>query len=146
MAKPTKLTPEVQRRICDAIGVGATYEYAAAYGGVHYDTLNQWRKTKPAFSEALESAEAGAVVALLAKIQQAAGEGTWQAACWILERRFPDAYGRAGRPAAQEQEALELEPYVRRRAREMGLDEEEAFRLVQAQLRLLGQHRPGRSG
>jgi len=94
MARSSKLTPEVQQRICDALGVGATYELAASYGGVAYETFRQWRETKPAFSGALKDAEGRAAVALLAKIQKAAGEGTWQAAAWILERRYPQLYGR----------------------------------------------------
>lgn len=94
MARRCKLTPEVQQRICDALGVGATYEHAAAFGGIAYETLNEWRKSKPQFSEALKDAEGRAAVALLAKIQKAAGQGTWQAAAWILERRYPQLYGR----------------------------------------------------
>ena len=94
MPRRSKLTPEVQARICQAVGVGATYQLAAEYGGVTYDTLNLWRKTKPQFSEALKEAESRGVVALLAKIQQAASAGAWQAAAWILERRYPTDYGR----------------------------------------------------
>lgn len=94
MARRSKLTPEVQQRICDAIVIGATYEHAAAYGGISYDTFNEWNKTKPQFSEEVKAAEARAVVGWLAKIEKAASEGTWQAAAWKLERRYPDLYGR----------------------------------------------------
>ena len=94
MPRRPKLTPEVQERICQAIATGATYEHAAAYGGITFQTLNDWRKTKPLFSEALKDAEGRGVLALLARIQKAAGEGTWQAAAWILERRYPRDYGR----------------------------------------------------
>ena len=94
MARRSKLTPEVQQRICDAIVIGATYEHAAAYGGVAYETFNNWRHANVQFSEALKAAEARAVVGWLAKIEKAASEGTWQAAAWKLERRYPDRYGR----------------------------------------------------
>jgi hypothetical protein len=94
MPRRPKYSPEVQQRICDAIGIGATYEHAAAYGGITYETLNEWRKTKPQFSEALKAAEARAVVGWLAKIEKAASDGTWQAAAWKLERRYPHLYGR----------------------------------------------------
>ena len=86
-ARP-KLTPDVQKRICDAIAIGATYDLAAKYGGVTYETLNQWRKTKPQFSEAVKEAEGRAAVGWLAKIEQAANQGHWQAAAWKLERRY----------------------------------------------------------
>jgi hypothetical protein len=74
--------------------IGATYEHAAAYGGIAQSTLYEWLKAKPEFSEALKAAEARAVVGWLAKIEKAASEGTWQAAAWKLERRHPDVYGR----------------------------------------------------
>lgn len=100
MARKTKLTPEVQARIVDAIGQGATYELAAQYGGIHYDTFRVWMNEKPAFSEAVKEAEGKAVVKWLAKIEKAASEGAWQAASWKLERRYPHSYGRQ----VQEQE------------------------------------------
>ena len=94
MARPTKLTPDVQQRICDAVGIGATYEHAAAYGGVSYEAFNTWRKRYVQFSEALKAAEGRAVVGWLAKIEKAASDGTWLAAAWKLERRYPTIYGR----------------------------------------------------
>ena len=42
--RPSKLTAESQKRITDAIRVGATYELAAQYGGVAYNTFNEWMK------------------------------------------------------------------------------------------------------
>lgn len=102
MARPTKLTPEVKERISQAILMGATYELAAQYGGVSYDTFNEWMKrgagaTEGEFSEffeAIKSAEGKAVVGWLAKIEKAATGGNWQAAAWKLERRYPRDYGR----------------------------------------------------
>lgn len=44
--------------------------------------------------DAVESARASAEVRALANIQKAAGEGTWQAAAWYLERSYPDKWGR----------------------------------------------------
>jgi len=94
VARPSKLTPEVQDRIVHAIQMGATYELAAAAGGISYETLNTWQKTKPKFSEAIKAAEAAAVDRWLTQIEQAAEQGTWQAAAWKLERRYPQQYGR----------------------------------------------------
>jgi hypothetical protein len=92
-ARP-KFSPDVQQRICDAIALGATYDLAAKYGGVTYETFNEWRKHKPSFSEALQEAEGRAAIGWLTKIEHAATQGTWQAAAWKLERRYPDEYGR----------------------------------------------------
>jgi transposase-like protein len=97
MARTTKRTDARQRAICQAIEQGATYEMAAASAGIHRDTLHAWRSRDPAFSDALKAAEARGVLACLSRIQQAANDGQWQAAAWILERRYPADYGRRDR-------------------------------------------------
>jgi hypothetical protein len=95
VARPTKYTAEVVERITEAIGLGATYELAAAYGGISYDTFRTWRETKPAFFVALKEAEGEAAVRWLRRIEAAAEDDKhWQAAAWKLERRYPQDYGR----------------------------------------------------
>lgn len=119
MARPTKLTPETQQNIVQALRIGATYELAAQYGGISYNCFNEWRKrgeaeierrdsgnVKPGtkqweqeqpfveFYDAVQKAEAQAVVGWLAKIEAAANDGAWQAAAWKLERRYTREYGR----------------------------------------------------
>jgi len=102
MARPTKLTKQVQERIARAIRVGATYELAAQYGGIHYDTFNEWMKAGREaesgefyeFSEAIKKAEGEAAYRSLSRIETAAKKGNWQADAWKLERRYPQSYGR----------------------------------------------------
>lgn len=94
MARRSKYSSETQQKILKAIRLGVTYQLASAFGGVSYETFNEWRKTKPQFSDALREAEGEAAVALLAKIQKAATDGDWRAAAFLLERRYPHAYGR----------------------------------------------------
>lgn len=94
MARRSKYAPDVVQRIVTAIEQGATYELAAAYGGITYDTFNEWRKAKAEFSDAIKSAEGRASLKWLAIIDRAAQDGTWQAAAWKLERRYPQMYGR----------------------------------------------------
>lgn len=116
MARPTKLTPDVQQKIEQALRLGATYELAAQYAGIHYDTFNEWRKRGEAeikrvlenskasiradelpfteFYEATQKAESEGAMGWLAKIEKAANDGNWQAAAWKLERRYPRDYGR----------------------------------------------------
>jgi hypothetical protein len=101
MARPTKLTPETTKRICDAIKLGATYKDAANYGGIAYQTFNEWmtagqdaKSGKFAeFSDAVTRAEALGRVGLLTTIEQSARSGDWRAAAWKLERRDPEGYG-----------------------------------------------------
>jgi len=94
LGRPSKYNEVAVAAIVSAIKAGATYEHAAAAGGIHYDTFNEWRKAIPDFSEAIKAAEGDAARLLLGKIQAAASEGAWQAAAWILERRWPEQYGR----------------------------------------------------
>ena len=67
----SKYTPDVVARIVQAIELGSTYDMAANYGGITFETLNQWRESKAGFSEQLKDAEGRAVVKWLAKIEQA---------------------------------------------------------------------------
>ena len=102
MARPTKLTAETQKKIIEALRVGATYELASGYGGIAYNTFNEWMKKGEAantgafreFYDAVKKAEGLAAVGWLAKIETAANDGAWQAAAWKLERRYPSEYGR----------------------------------------------------
>lgn len=89
-----KYTPERVERIISAIRMGATQRLAASYAGVTEDTIIAWRKRHPDFLDAFKVAEGEASVGWLKVIENAANEGTWQAAAWKLERRYPDEYGR----------------------------------------------------
>lgn len=94
MGRRSKYTPEIVKKLCHAIELGATYELAAKYAGISYETFNEWRKTKPQFSEQLNEAEGKATVGWLTFIEGSAAEGQWQAAAWKLERRYPQDYGK----------------------------------------------------
>jgi transposase len=103
--RPTKLTPELQAKICSAIQAGNFIEIAAAYAGIRKATLHNWlrrgaRQTQGiyhAFSEAAEKALADSEARDVALIAKAAADGQWQAAAWRLERKFPDRWGRRER-------------------------------------------------
>jgi hypothetical protein len=99
--RKTKLTPEVQAKIVQALGVGTTHAHACQYAGIHHDTFYFWLQkgaegTPPysEFSAAVKNAEGQAVVGWMALIDRAARGGNWQAAAWKLERRYPKDYGR----------------------------------------------------
>jgi hypothetical protein len=42
MARPSKLTPAITKRIGDSVSLGLTYALAAESAGITYQTLNQW--------------------------------------------------------------------------------------------------------
>jgi hypothetical protein len=96
MARPTRLTPEVQAAVCTAIKHGATYQAASEAAGIAYATFNEWRKDPRLkyvkFTEAVTRANADAMLDLIAKIRNV-GEKDWRAWAWILERRFKNDFG-----------------------------------------------------
>jgi len=102
MGRPTKLTPAAQAIIEKAVGLGATFEASANAAGVHYDTFNRWMHKGEAaksgqyrlFYEAVKKAIGDRQARWLSQIEQAAQNGTWQAAAWKLERTDPDNFGR----------------------------------------------------
>lgn len=105
MGRPSKLTEETKKRLFQAIQLGCTYEHACDFAGISYQTMRNWIKkgekaTKGKFFDFvadLKKAEGKAVVGWLAHIEKAAKEGTWQAAAWKLERRYPKLWGKAER-------------------------------------------------
>lgn len=103
MARPSKLTPAVQEQICNAIKAGNYSEIAARYAGISSTTFYKWmalgegndaKDPYKEFREAVENARATAEVRNIGLIQQAANNGTWQAAAWFLERTAPNRWGR----------------------------------------------------
>jgi transposase len=42
MARPSKLTPEVTKRLTEAIRAGNYYEAACGYAGIGYSTFRAW--------------------------------------------------------------------------------------------------------
>ena len=95
MARRTKLTPEIEQRIIQAIQAGGTYQIAAQFAGIGESTLYLWmkqgregrNKDKIEFLENIKRAESRGAVANLSLIQRAAQAGDWKASAWILERR-----------------------------------------------------------
>jgi len=107
MGRRTKCDEEVTARVVEAVKAGATYKLAAAAGGVDESTLHRWmaagrdsgRQPYRAFYQRVKEAETAGARAALDAIQEAAGS-RWQAAAWLLERRY--GYTRDGKAAHQE--------------------------------------------
>ena len=96
MARPTKLTPETQTKYLNGLKLGLTKELAASYAGVGERPIYDWIARGNAepesiysqFSQAVKEAEGQCAAVCMGRIQRAAEEGSWQAASWIMERRF----------------------------------------------------------
>lgn len=84
----------VKERICDALKLGVTCEAAANYAGCSRDTYYRWRKDDPDFAAAADLAMSASEVQLIMDIRS---DGSWQSKAWLLERRWPERYGRMER-------------------------------------------------
>ena len=99
--RPTKLTPDVQELIVDGINAGLTYGMTCARAGVTYATFYNWlEKGEVAkngilmeFFDAVSRAKADSALRLVSQIMLQA-PADWRAAAFLLERRFPDDYGK----------------------------------------------------
>ena len=114
MARPTKLTPALQKRIVALIREGNYSTQAAAACGLSSSsffsymrqgrdaqavkeeglTLNAHQKSMLQFLDSVKGAEAEAEVAALALVQKSARAGDARQAQWYLERKFPERWGK----------------------------------------------------
>ena len=122
--RPTKLTPEVQQRIVDALRDGNYREAAVACAGIDYKTFCNWMRRGQQekagryfqFFRAVQQAEHEAEREMVARWKAHMPE-SWQAIRDFLERRFPDRWGRRDRL-----DVTILKKFVTEFAQEKGLD------------------------
>lgn len=104
MGRKSKLTPELQAKIVQAI-LGGNYDYIAAqHAGIGETTFYRWLTegekpqsgVKREFWVAVKNASAQAEVRNVALIETAATKN-WQAAAWLLERQHNGRWGRKER-------------------------------------------------
>lgn len=91
--RPTKRTPEIRKRLLDCVRKGMAYSLACDASGIGETTFYEWQKEDPEFARDLKAAEGAGCEELLERIRLASHEN-WTAAAWILERRYPQLYGR----------------------------------------------------
>jgi len=113
-----KLSNELIETYCAGIEKGLSYEGACGASGIHRTSRIRWRDNAQRVIENLDDgtwkenelstydelcvvfyhrdneAQAKVEERMIARIQTAADDGTWQAAAWFLERRYPERYGR----------------------------------------------------
>ena len=116
--RKTIFTPEIQNRIVQSLLACNYVETACAFAGIgvtaFYDWLNRGaRGQKPfdEFSKAVRDAQAQAEMKLIISIEKKANgrapkfdmkgkvieqaiESDWRAGAWILERKFPERWGK----------------------------------------------------
>ncbi len=101
--RPSKLTPELQRQICDLLRAGNYVETVCDYVGIEYKTYYNWRNRgerawqvdiEAGYVEFLHAVKkAVSEVEILTIADLRSGPMNWQAKAWWLERRHPDRWG-----------------------------------------------------
>ena len=83
MARPTKLTPTVRRRLVAAAGDGLTLQDCAALAGVTRHTLRNWIRGDDEFARAFLRARAEARLEVLRQLKNGGGGGQWPRAAGL---------------------------------------------------------------
>lgn len=101
MSRPSKHTSDLQDRVCLLIAAGNTNRISARAAGLgvrtFYDWMNDDRAPYVGFQAAVASARGQSEAILVSRVARAASAGSWRAAAWLLERRFPERWAKKGR-------------------------------------------------
>lgn len=104
IGRPSKLTSEMIEQLCDLLIEGSTIARSAVLTGISESTIYRWlvmgksEGADPIYvelvarvGEAIESSE----FELLQRMRIAGSKPDyWRATAWMLERRFPEKYGK----------------------------------------------------
>jgi transposase len=104
IGRPPKLTPEMIEQICDLLIQGSPIAGAAMLTGISESTIYRWLKIGKSegadsiyielvarVGEAIESSK----FELLQRMRIAGSKPEhWRATAWMLERRFPEEFGK----------------------------------------------------
>jgi hypothetical protein len=83
--RPTQYDEKLGAQIVDAMRAGFTLERAAEYIGLHPGTVQGWTTKRAEFGRLVKKARREHEMSLLRSVELA-GEKSWQARAWILER------------------------------------------------------------
>ncbi len=127
LGRPTVLTEELAEQLLTMAATGVGQRVAARAVGVSPSTLSNWlargKASKPGdesmveFVERWKDATARGEADLVQYIRDAASR-TWQAATWLLERRYPKRWGKP-KDAAEDDLAKLSDEEIERRIKEL---------------------------
>lgn len=113
-------TPDMHKRIVDALATGVSVRDACAFAGITETTFFEWVKAKPEFAEATTRARSEGRIGAAAIVRRAAINGDVDAAQWYLERTDPMNWGRTTKVI------MDVDPHLQKRlndaAKERGID------------------------
>jgi hypothetical protein len=125
--QPTLYTAERARKICARIRQGCTRESAALLSGVSLRSLFAWMEKYPAFMQAVRKADAAFEEKCVKAIAKAGQKPrTWTANAFLLERKFPERFGKIDRYLVATGQARDGKPdgqeYIDAVCRALGAD------------------------
>ena len=116
MGRQTKLTPALRKRIAGLLRDGNTLRASANLCGVGARTLHEWmergQQAEPLYAQffsAVSRARDSYKARLLRRIHAA---NDWRAVAFLLERRFPDEFGRVADRQLPSPEANQMPPTI----------------------------------
>ncbi len=107
VGRRSKLTEEIEKKICDAVRAGSYLSVAARHAGISESTVYEWRRAARedgahprlvAFAAALDKADADGEVHTIGVIRREIARGNTRAGFELLARRHPERWAR-GRPS-----------------------------------------------
>lgn len=116
--RPTKLTQELQKQICDLLAAGNFAETVCDYVGIAKPTFYDWIKRGERgwrsdinggyveFSNAVKKSMGQVEINTVKEVRR--GVDNWQSRAWWLERRHPDKWGNRGKQTHQQEGEITL--------------------------------------
>ena len=117
--RPNMLDPITIEHVCNGIRLGLPNKDAALRAGVSPSTFYSWvrQARKPdatdeflQFLESLDRSRSDLKAILLTRIHKASTEGQWQAATWMLARKFPKEFGQTVETKVQHSGSIHTGP------------------------------------
>lgn len=121
VGRPSMLTPATANRIVQVLRAGGYVDTACKVAGVNSRTFRRWmvegdpEGEDPKFAEhralrmAVDQARAESETRNVATINQAAPTN-WMAAAWLLERQYPERWGRPSQRQGKDEKSTPPEP------------------------------------
>jgi hypothetical protein len=97
--RPSKATDEIMKKVLDGIKAGLSYQGACGLARISFNTFNSWRQEgeraeSGKFFEFLKELSYAEAVAEAEQLKKIKNDPDTKYACWILERRHPDRWGK----------------------------------------------------
>jgi len=117
VGRPRSITGEKKEKLLEYLSLGMSRKMAGKALGFSHTTIADEAKRNPEFSAQLDQAEGKGVAENLDTIKKAS-RSDWKAAAWMLERKYPEEYGRTTKHAMTDSHGRDLTPMERQKLAE----------------------------